>query len=179
MLFFQSGNVLSIADIVGLIGLFLTGFGLIFTALQLRQNNITRRSETLVSIINQYFSDASQRKMFYKLDYNKFQFNPETFTGSDDEQALDGILYNLDVIGKLLRIGAITLEEARIFEFEAQRVFSNKEVIKYLDWFEKDIVNLDVNIPFQNAQYLSEQLLNKTLSAVVKNKKDSSKDAVV
>src|SRR5205085_6581894 len=125
MLLFQLLNSLSITDVVALIGLFLTGFGLIFAALQLRQNNITRRAELLLAIINQYFNNPNQRKLYYQLDYNQFRFDPNRFQGSEEEQALDGILYNLDVIGRLLRIGAITIEEAHTFEFEVQRVLRN------------------------------------------------------
>jgi hypothetical protein len=159
MFSFQLSPLISFADVVGLVGLFFAGFGLIFNATQLRQNNVTRRAELLLTILNQYFNNQSQRDMYYRLDYGQFRFTPNDFPGSEEEKALDGILYNLDVVGRLLRIGAITLDEAHILEFEVQRVLKNQEVIKYLRWLEEQTKAIgEMDVPFEYAKHLSKAL---------------------
>jgi hypothetical protein len=161
MLGLQSGSSISIADIGGLIGLSLTVFGLIFAGVQLRQNNIARRAEILLSIIDRYFSNQDERSFFYKLDYGQFVFDPKNFgKGNAEETMLDSILYNLDVVGRMLRLGAISQEEVKVLVFEVHRIMMNSEVQKYLKWLESEYEHIGLDtVPFQDARYLSERLL--------------------
>ena len=167
MFAFQNAGSISIADIVGLTGLFLTVSGLIFAGVQLRQNNVARRAEILLSIIDRYLGNDTQREFFYKLDYGKFTFNPSNFgTGHPDETALDAILYDLEVVGRMLRLGAISKGEVQVLVFEVHRVMLNKEVQKYLKWLEEEYRNIGLGaVPFKNARFLSDRLIGTTLSA--------------
>lgn len=155
----QLGFQLSLPDIVSLAGLFLTGFGLIFAALQIRQNNVSRRAEIMLAVINRYFGNLDERQMYYKLDYNEFVFDPDNFIGSDDERSLDGILYNLNAIGRLLHIGAISIKEVRLLDFEIHRILNNPEVKKYLVWLETEVEAHRIAAePFKDIGYLERRL---------------------
>jgi hypothetical protein len=75
---------------------------------------------------------------FYRLDYGQFLFDPTTFCGSADELMLDHLVYTFDVIGRVVRMGALTTSEAQVFAFQASRVLRNPEVDKYLAWLDNE-----------------------------------------
>jgi hypothetical protein len=121
-------------DVLTLIGFFLTLVGLFFAIRQLRQNTRVQRAQFLMDTTERYFSDSEVRKFYYKLDYDKFTFKLDTFMGSDDERWLDSLLYTFDVIGRMVKMNALTANEVDILAFQASRVLKNSEVKKYLDW---------------------------------------------
>lgn len=156
------GFQLSVPDVVGLVGLFFAGFGLIFAALQIRQNNISRRAEIMLTVVDRYFSSSDERKMYYKLDYEQFTFDPKVFRGSAEERSIDGILYKLNAIGRLLHIGAISVEEIRLLDFEIHQILKNSEVKKYLNWLDEEVKTHRIAaVPFKDIKYLEQKLFKQ------------------
>lgn len=101
-----------------------------------------QRAQFLLELTGRYFADKEVRQFYYRLENNKFFFNPETFPESDDERCLDQLIYTFDVIGWAVRTGSISISEAQIFAFQAVKVLENLEVTKYLldldDHYKKD-----------------------------------------
>lgn len=125
-------------DILTVVGFAFTILSLIFAAREVRRNTLAQRTQFLLDFTERYFSDNDVRKFFYKIDYNKFQFDLDEFICSDEERWLDSLLYTFDVIGRMVRTGAVTLDEVSIIAFQASRVLRSPEVEKYLRWLDKE-----------------------------------------
>ncbi|MCA1594060.1 MAG: hypothetical protein LC754_15700 [Acidobacteria bacterium] len=127
-----------LGDVLTLIGFVLTLTGLYFANVQLRRNTKVQRAQFLMDTTERYFSDVEVRKFYYRIDYKKFRFDPDKFMGSDEERWLDSLLYTFDVIGRMVKMGALTATEVEIFAFQASRVLRNSEVKKYLNLLNRD-----------------------------------------
>jgi hypothetical protein len=95
-------NEVRLSAILTMGGWILTIIGLVFTAVQIRRAARTQRYQFLLTVTERYFGDENVREFYYRLDYHKFTFDPKTFLGTEDELLLDGIIYNLDMIGRIL-----------------------------------------------------------------------------
>ena len=126
----------STGDILTVIGFVFTTVGLLYTAGELRRNTINQRMQFLLEIAERYFADTAARNLFYQIDYGKYRFELEKFVGSDDERLLDGMLYNFDLIGRLVKTNTVSIDEVSILAFQASRVLRNSEVRKYLAWLD-------------------------------------------
>jgi len=123
-------------DVLTVVGFAFTLVSLIFAAREIRRNTLAQRTRFLLDFTERYFRDTDTRKFFYKIDYNKFRFHLSEFIGSDEERWLDSLLYTFDVIGRMVRTGAVTLDEVSIVAFQASRVLGNPEVGRYLEWLD-------------------------------------------
>ena len=110
-------NEVKVSDLLTLGGWILTTIGLGFTALQIRRAARTQRYQFLLTVTERYFEEKEVREFYYKLNYDKFTFDPKTFLGTEDERLLDGIIYNL-----------LSLREVSILGFQVSRVMGNPEV---------------------------------------------------
>jgi hypothetical protein len=104
-----------------------------------------------------YFGDEQTRRFFYQLDWGKWHFDPQRIANAEEEPWLDSLLYNLDVIGRMVRIGALHLEDAKLIAFQAARVLNNEEVARYLEWLGKDYAKHSLPLPHQDARFLAEK----------------------
>lgn len=130
----------------------LTFFGIVFVGYELNANNRARRAEFLMNTTQLFFSNPDIRQLYYDIDYQNFcldtvdENNPKIkrcdgawkeFCGSDDEKTLDLMLYTLDAIGRVVKLGVMSRFDAQIFAFQAGRVFDDSEVQKYLAWLDR------------------------------------------
>jgi hypothetical protein len=76
--------------------------------------------------------------MYYRIDYNKFQFDIDKFPLSDDEPHVDRLIYFFDAVGWLVKMKALTMDEVSLLAYQAQRVLKNPEVSAYLDWLDEE-----------------------------------------
>jgi len=142
-------------DILTLAGFIFTIASLILAAREVRRNTTAQRTQFLLDFTERYFADNDVRKFFYKIDYNKFKFDVKELVGSDEERWLDSLLYTFDLIGRMVRTGAVTLDEVSIIAFQASRVLGNPEVEKYLDWLDKEHAHEGRRVPaHSDARYL-------------------------
>ena len=107
-------------------------------AKELERNILVTKAQFIMDITERYFQNDDVRKFYYKLDYGNWKFDAKNFEESDEERWLDHLLYTFDVIGQLVKIGTITIEDIEILAFQADRVLENEEVKKYLDWLDAD-----------------------------------------
>lgn len=150
-----------IGDVLTLFGFTLTAISLFFAGVSLRRNAKVQRAQFLLNITDRYFSDSDVRKFFYRLNYNQFEFDLQKFLDSDEERWLDSLLYTFDIIGRVVRMGVLTIKEVEIIAFQASRVLENPEVKKYLDWLDKDYQAIVARKAHQDARSLAENLLAK------------------
>ncbi len=132
---------LTVDGIFAGIGLVLAGIGLMFAAVELRLSAKVQRAQFLMDVTQRYFGDESVRKFYYKVDYEKFEFDPASFIGSDDERHLDTLVYTFDTMERLVRMGVLSDDDIRIFAFQASRLFNNPQVAEYFKWLDNEYRN--------------------------------------
>lgn len=150
---------ISIVDILTLVGLLLTVLGLAFAGYEIRRSVLVQRAQFIMSITEQYFGDEDVRKFYYRLDYNEFVLDFGAFIGSDEERWLDSLLYTFDTVGRMVKMGAVSIKDVDLIAFQASRVLRNPEVKKYLDWLDGEYANEDSRLPaHSDARYLIKKL---------------------
>lgn len=167
----QWHNNVDLGDLLTFTGLFLAALSVVFTGRQLRttgqqvqhagkeleETMRSQRAQHLLAIHNLYFGHELTRRFYYKLDWQLWHFDPERIANSEEEPWLDNLLYNLDAIGRMVRIGAVPLEDAKVIAFQAARVMKNAEVQKYLTWLTQEYRNQRFPPPHEDAQYLADR----------------------
>lgn len=161
---------------------FLTVVIIVLAFRELRLNTRVQRAQFLLDATNRYFSSGPERELYYDIDYRRLRidFNqgePATvfrergeskpFLGSEEEHQLDNMLYNFDIIGRILEMGALDRRDARIFAFQAKRVLYNSEVQKYLVWVTSQRIMFGGEVPAHRAaQKLVDQSGSSKASAL-------------
>jgi len=146
---------ITIGDILTAIGIIVATIGLVFAGLQLRQNTLVQRAQFLLNITERYFADSDVRSLYYKLDSYEFVLNLDSFIGSTEERLLDQLLYNFDIIGRMVKMGAVTISEVQILAYQASRVLNNPEVQKYLEWLDATYYREGIpSLPHKDAKFL-------------------------
>jgi hypothetical protein len=134
---------------------------LIYAAREVRRNTQAQRAGFLLDLTERYFQDDDVRKFYYKIDYNEFVLDFDSFIGSDEERWLDSLLYTFDVIGSMVRMRVVTISEVKVFAFQAFRVLRNPEVEKYLAWLDNEYKREGrTQRSHDDARYLVERLMN-------------------
>src|SRR5690242_19821655 len=95
------------------IGLLFTIMGLIFTGIGIRQNTRIQRARFLWETVNAFFSDSEIQQAYSLVEWGKFSFDPHTIPTSPNEQYLDRLLYTLDAVGYLCKMGALPLKDVQ------------------------------------------------------------------
>jgi hypothetical protein len=122
-----------------LFGFLGTILGLIFAGLQVRKNTQTQRANFLLQLANRDLDKDGGWDLFFKIEIDKFTMpDMREFDDSEEAVALDALLYHFNLIGRMVRMGVISLAEANFFKYEIKTVLGNKQVLDYLKWFEKE-----------------------------------------
>jgi hypothetical protein len=162
----QWKSEIGVGDILTFLGFLAAAGGLVFTAVQLRLGTRVQRAQFLLDTTERYFADTDVRRLYYDIDYNKFSLafvggepntfqrgtnTPKPFIGSDEERWLDNLLYTFDVIGRVAELKALNSNEARLFAFQAARVFKNPDIVQYLAWLDKERIRFGGDVPSHHA----------------------------
>ena len=140
-----------LGDFATVLAAVLTAAGVFFAVRELYRNTRVHRAQFLLQTVAQYFGDTKVRELFYDINYKRFRISyldgqphtihrgegesEEPFHGSEGERLLDQLLYQLDAIGRVVRLGGLKKGDAMLFAFQAVRVLEkSEEVQKYLDW---------------------------------------------
>ncbi len=157
---------IGVGDVITFFGFLAAAVGLFCTAIQMRIGSRIHRAQFLLETTERYFADSDVRRLYYDIDYGHFKLdfangNPSTvkcgdrpakqFIGSDEERWLDSLLYTFDVIGRVAELGALSRTDARIFAFQAGRVFKNPEVVKFLEWLDNERKRFGGDLPSHRA----------------------------
>lgn len=110
-------------------------------------------------IVETFITNRKIRKAFYIFEYGKFTYN-ESFHGSRLENIVDNYLSFLDMLGELVRVGMISLNDLKVLHYEIFRIYKNQELQKYLYALEHFYKAEKINKkPFSNFRLMAENLL--------------------
>lgn len=128
-------------DFVAVIALVVAMTGAVVAVLTLLRNSRVQKAQFIANLTKDFFQDSDLRKFFYKIDYEKFRFDSTKlaeFKGSEDERHLDLLLYQYNMVGRLVRLRVVSQEDVEFLLFEMVQVFNNAEVKKYIAWLDTE-----------------------------------------
>ena len=140
------------------LGDILTAGSVLFAAITLLGNIRVQGADFLLKLTERYFKDESVRDFYYKVDWQKYKFDPATLALSQEERLLDKLLYSFDEIGETFRLGVLDEKQARIFAFQAARVLDNQDVKKYLAMLDAAYEAQGLRESHPGARYLAKKL---------------------
>lgn len=122
-----AGNVILFATLLAaIVGLFLNLRHLRITT---RQN----RAKNLIDLYNTWKADKEVAKLYYEIEYSRFQYRAAEFHGNAGlEQPMDKLLGFFNNVARLYTMEVITLEDIKNFEWEFLAVYRNKGVQQYI-----------------------------------------------
>jgi hypothetical protein len=117
MLPFEWSWQIKLSDVITLVGLLIASLSLLVSTHTFRKNSRGQQINSLFDVMNQHLSSEDVRDLFDKLDTNKD--NPEAYTCPDDKATatLSKLLYALDVVGRMLRVGILTRRDVNVIGF--------------------------------------------------------------
>lgn len=127
---------ISLGHILLFLGFLATTVSLLLNMYQLRRTSRVQKSEFLFRVTDDLFTDSEFREFFYKVDYEKIDFDPDNFKGTKDERHLDALLYRYDLLGRLVKTNILAIKDIEFIAFEIVQVLKNKEVEKYIAWLD-------------------------------------------
>jgi len=125
---------ISIGDIVSTISIVV---GILLTWWQLRKANKQSRAEFIIGLLANHVADNDTLNILYKLEYKRFKFDEKTFPMSDEEKALDKLLYSFTQISALYKMKTITRKDLSLIEYDFLRVYSDEEIQKYFEFLDR------------------------------------------
>ncbi|CAG0940896.1 hypothetical protein BROC_01205 [Candidatus Brocadiaceae bacterium] len=125
--------MLSFADGINAILLFVAIIGIVFTAHQIRESHKTQKATFFKDLYSTMFSDQDVRNAYYQIEYGDFTYD-ENFHGSSNEKLIDRLLSFVDLVCDLYAQGIITEHEMSFFKYEFTRIYQNPNVQGYLEF---------------------------------------------
>lgn len=132
---------ISAGDIIAIAGFVVAAIGLFFTLHQLRRDSIRKRAEFIITVFNQYVTDPDTSRIFYMMEYDKFEYGPK-FHESEEERHLDRLLGYFEKIAVLYHMGVISRDDLELIRYEFIRVNTNSAVqdyFKFLDTLPQEL----------------------------------------
>jgi hypothetical protein len=126
------------SDVLAVLALLITAGTVILLYRQVRIGVVANRARFLFDLVHWYYGNVALRHLYYQLDWRKWKFEPDTFPMSDDEPSIDHLLTMLDMVGHLIELNVLSVQELSILRFDMIRVVENPEVIKYLHWLDDE-----------------------------------------
>jgi hypothetical protein len=140
-----SPNALTWGDIIsmGMLVISFFGFtaaliGILFTYMQVKQNNKVNRAMFLKEFYTTMFTDEDIRKVWYMVEYNRFIYEgtdetrDECFHESELEKATDRLLTFVDLLCSLHARNVISDDEMGFFKYEIRQMYTNEDLDRYL-----------------------------------------------
>lgn len=125
---------ISVGDIVSTISILV---GVLLAVCQLHKANKQSRAEFIIGLLANHVADNDTLNILYRLEYKRFKFDENTFPMSEEEKALDKLLYSFTQISALYKMGTITRQDLTLIEYDFLRVYSDEEVQKYFAFLDR------------------------------------------
>lgn len=155
---------ISVGDIVSAVSILV---GVLLAWWQLRKANQQNRAQFIIGLLASHVANNDTLNMLYKLEYKKFMFDEKSFPGSDEEKALDKLLYSFTQISALYKMGTITRQDLALIEYDFLRVYSDEEVQKYFKFLDLTPHGL----PTDQADFWSYREVARELTEEYENRK--------
>lgn len=99
-------------------------------------------TQAVLKIYKLIMGDPDFLKFFYSLDYDTqpdpFEFDPEKFPRSGDEMNLDRLLYQIAIVGGILRRGEVEAQDIMWMQTTVKATLVNPHVQNYLKWVQTE-----------------------------------------
>ena len=90
------------------------------------------RTDYLIGVMERMRTNENISKMLYKVEYGNFKYCPCLFRGSDDEKALDSILFQIGTISYMKKKNFLAEDEYAIFGYIIESILKDQNVYAYL-----------------------------------------------
>jgi hypothetical protein len=147
-----------IGDLLTIVGFLLTVAGLFFAGWQFQRKVLVERGRFLVEMADRFLEEEGVANLFYDILNQKFHFNPQHPPDSGVQQNLDALLATFNMIGQLLQMRILRIEDARFFIAEAHAVLHNPHVQQYMVWANAPDGHPPEGGWWAGANYLAQQL---------------------
>lgn len=137
----MGANISLVRDFVAIVALAVAIISAGVAILTLRRNSRVQKAQFVANLTRDFFQDSDLRRFFYRIDYERFRFDSKEvaeFKGSEDERHLDALLYQYNMVGRLVRVGVISPEDVEFLLFEIVQVFKNADVKRYIAWLDTE-----------------------------------------
>jgi hypothetical protein len=136
--------------------------GFVVAAASLRVTIKTNKAKFVLELTDSFLKDEKLLRFWYSLDYegkDSFIFDLKSFRASETERLLDTLLHKFSVVGRLLRTGAIGIDDIQAISMLCRQTFNNEQVRNYLRYVILDFWRIGViNQTFNDALYLYEKM---------------------
>lgn len=144
-------------NILTISGSLLTAASVAFAGYQLVLNRRERQAQFLFDTNVWLLSDPAVRAFYYRLDYNRWTFDPDTFRLSPEEELLDRLLHTLDMVQRFVESGLLRPAHMAMLQMDMPQILNNPEVQKYFAWLDTEFPGLE-NPPYAAARRLAAAL---------------------
>jgi hypothetical protein len=136
--------------------------GFFYVVKTYRSNSRTNRAKFVFDLTESFLKEKELREFWYRLDYDSWKFILNIFRHSQDERLLDTLLYKFVVIGRMLRSGAISVQDIEGLFVMCRQTFGNHEVQDYLRFHKLDFWHTQrlQTYTFRDALYLYGAITN-------------------
>ena len=127
---------MELSDWIKIVAVLLAAIGLIMNAIQLGRATRQRRIEQVTEILWKLYDDEDLREIYYKIEYNEFEYEQSNFHGSDIERKLDKLLALMDSIAKLTAMGLIKKNDLELISYEYLAIYQNRSINQYFNFLD-------------------------------------------
>jgi len=113
--------------------------GLLLTCRQLKQTADTVRAGFIRSLVTDFYGNPSIYDAFYHVDCGILSIEG-IINGTEEEEmekSLDSMLCYLDMVARLVKLKAITRQDAMVLEYELVTCYKSEEIQTYLAYLDE------------------------------------------
>lgn len=138
-------SIFTTADKINIGLLLTTAFGVFAAFRQVYILNKQKRADLILQLYNTFYKDQGMQEIYYKIEYNLFEYDVDSFPFSNDERNLDNLLGLFSNICQLYKMKIIKAKDLEFIKYEFQVIYENIQVENYfktLDyWFKIRQIN--------------------------------------
>lgn len=158
-------------DAATTVAVFVTAASAVFAALTYYRSSRVQSAQFVANLSRDLLATAELRQFYFHIDYEKFRFDSSAiaaFKGSDDERRLVALLYQYNMIGRLIQMGVVSYDDIDFLVFEVIQVLSNTQVQNYLAWLDAEFSKhgrIGPNArkrPFHDARWILDDLSRRS-----------------
>ena len=145
-------------------GMALAATSLFIASRSLQLASRTNKAKFVFDLTDQFLKEPSLKAFWYRIDYDRgdkaWRFDLGTFRHSEEERLLDVLIYKFQVIGHMLRSGAVDPRDMSGLYTTCRQLFHNANVRDYVRFVQIDFYCADgfTHLQFENALYCYQQL---------------------
>jgi len=130
--------------------------------IEARRRTRTERMIFVKQLIEPFRDDPDISSAFYKIEYDDFRYDPNTFHRSDLEREIDKLLSHCNLVCSFYLGKFLSESEFQQFNYYMTRVAENSEVQAYFDFLDSWSERSGLGSNFSNFRAVTEEAARKT-----------------